>query len=75
MISAEKIIDEAISLPVEIRAKIIEKLLHSLNPIRAELDELWAEEAEKRVSDLKSGRVKTIPGKDVFKKIFDRLNV
>ncbi|MBI4826497.1 MAG: addiction module protein [Nitrospirae bacterium] len=69
-----ELFDEAISLPIEIRTKLVEKLLHSLNPSQKEIDKLWAKEAEKRVEEIKSGKVKTIPGERVFKKIRDRLN-
>ena len=66
--------NEAVSLPVEIRARLIDKLLKSLNPAQAEIDKIWAIEAEKRVAEIKSGKVKTISGQEVFKKIKNRLN-
>jgi len=69
MIKTKEIFDEAISLPVEIRTKLIEKLLLSLNPSQKEIDKLWAKEAEKRVEEIRSGTVKTISGEKVFKKI------
>lgn len=72
MIKTKELFDEAISLPVEIRTQLVDKLLRSLHPFQKEIDELWATEAEKRVEEIKSGKVKTIPGDKVFKKIFDR---
>jgi len=72
MIKTQELFDEAVSLPVEIRAQLIDKLLRSIHPVQKEIDELWAAEAEKRVEEIKSGKVKTIPGDEVFKKIFDR---
>ena len=36
---------------MEIRAKIVDQLLRSLNPTRKEIDKLWAKEAEKRVEE------------------------
>ena len=74
MIKTKEIFDEAISLPVEIRTKLVEKLLLSLNPSQKEIDKLWAKKAEKRVEEIRSGKVKTIPGERVFKKIRNRLN-
>ena len=74
MIKAKELFDEAISLPVEIRTKLVEKLLRSLNPSQKEIDKLWAKEAEQRVEEIKSGKVKIIPGERVFKKIRDRLS-
>jgi len=72
MIKTEELFDEAVSLPVEIRAQLIDKLLRSIHPVQKEIDELWAAEAEKRVKEIKSGKVKTTPGDEVFKKILSR---
>jgi len=72
MIKTKELFEEAVSLPVEIRTQLVDKLLRSLHPTRKEIDELWAEEAEKRVEEIKSGKIKTIPGKEVFKKILGR---
>ena len=72
MIKSAELFDEAVSLPVEIRTQLVDKLLRSLHPVQKEIDKLWAEEAEKRVEEIKSGKVKTIPGDEVFKKILGR---
>ena len=74
MIKTKELFNEAISLPVEIRTQLVEKLLLSLNPTQKEIDKLWAKEAEKRVEEIRSGKVKTISGEKVFKRIRDRLN-
>jgi len=73
MSTTEELINEAKSLPVELRAKLVDELLKSLNPSQAEIDELWAVEAEKRVAEIEAGKVKTIPGAEVFKKLRKRL--
>ena len=71
---SEKLLQEVLSLPLHLRTKLIDKLIESLNiPIQKEIDKLWAEEAEKRVSDINSGKVKSIPGEEVFKEIRNRL--
>ena len=72
MIKTQELFDEAVSLPVEIRAQLIDKLLRSIHPIQKEIDELWAVEAENRVEEIRSGKVKTIPGDEVFTKISGR---
>lgn len=74
MIKTDKLISEAVSLPVDIRTLLVNKLLESLNPTKKEIDELWAKEAEKRVEDIRTGKVKTIPGEKVFKEIRDKFN-
>tara|TARA_B100000315_G_scaffold260365_1_gene321170 strand:- start:721 stop:948 length:228 start_codon:yes stop_codon:yes gene_type:complete len=74
MIKTEELISEAISLPVDIKTDLVNKLLESLHPTNKEIDELWAKEAEKRVDEIKTGKVKTIPGQDVFKEIQNKFN-
>ena len=65
-----KVFKEALSLPTDLRISLVKKLLASLNlPIREEIDQLWAEEAEKRVSQIDQGEVKVIPGNETFAKI------
>jgi hypothetical protein len=63
MIRTKELFDEASSLPIEMRMQLVEKPLRSLNPTQKEIDKLWAKEAEKRVEDIRSKRVKTIPEK------------
>jgi len=73
MLKADDLINEAISLPVELRARLVDELLKSLNPSQAEIDELWAAEAERRVGEIESGKVKPIPGEQVFQALRKRL--
>ena len=60
------------SLPVDIKTTLVEKILNSLHPSQKEIDALWAKEAEKRVREIKTGKVKTIPGDKVFKEIHEK---
>ncbi|MCX5852942.1 MAG: addiction module protein [Deltaproteobacteria bacterium] len=67
---ADKVFDEALSLPSDARISLVEKLIASLNlPTHAEIDLLWAEEAERRVSQIDQGNVELISGDTVFAKI------
>jgi putative addiction module component (TIGR02574 family) len=66
----DRVIDEALSPPADARLNLVEKLLTSLNlPVDEEIDRLWAEEAERRVSPIEAGEAKLVPGEDVFKRI------
>ena len=66
----DKVFDEALSLPANDRLGLVEKLLRSLNlPTQGEIDSLWAEEAERRVTEIDRGEVELIPGEKVFEKI------
>ncbi len=73
MISKDKLISEAISLPIEIRLQLVEKILESLNPSHKDIDELWAIEADRRVAEIDKGEVETVPGEEVFRKLQNRL--
>jgi putative addiction module component (TIGR02574 family) len=56
-------------LPPEDRERLVDQLLESLNePSNAELDAAWESEIERRVADLRAGRVETIDGEEVFAK-------
>jgi putative addiction module component (TIGR02574 family) len=69
-IVANKVFNEALSLPAETRVNLVEKLLTSLNlPTQPEIDRLWAEEAEKRITQIDKGEVKLVPGEKVFSNI------
>jgi len=66
----KKVFEEALSLPVEARTSLVEKLLISLNPPPLqEIDRLWADEAERRIAQIEKGEVKLVPGKKVFSNI------
>lgn len=72
MPSTADIIHEAESLPVEERALVVDSLLRTLNPPDPEIDRKWAAVAMRRLEELRSGRVKPLPGEKVFDKIRQR---
>lgn len=74
MPSTAEIIHEAESLPVEERALVVDFLLRSLNPPDPEIDRKWASVAKRRLEELRSGRVKPIPGEEVFAGIRQRFD-
>ena len=69
-----ELIHEAISLPVDERALVVDSLLKSLNTPEAEVDRQWAEEARSRLADLRSGKVAARPGEDVFRRLLKRID-
>ena len=75
MPSTVEIIHEAESLPVEERTRVVDSLLRSLNPPDPEIDRKWAALAKRRLGELRSGRVKAVPGEEVFAKIRKRFAV
>lgn len=70
--NTKKLIDEAISLPVEERAALIESLLKSLNPTESAIERKWGAITKKRLAEIQSGKVKAIPGGEVFDRIWKR---
>lgn len=72
-LATSKVFDEALSLPANERVSLVERLLTSLNlPTQRQIDKLWAEEAERRVSQIDKGEVELIPGEEVFSKIREK---
>ena len=65
----DELLSRVDSLPIDLRIKLLEKILKSLNPVSQEVDELWSEEAENRVKEIRDGKVDTIPGEKVFDEI------
>jgi len=70
--NTKDLIAEAISLPVEERALVVDSLLRSLNPPESDIDRKWAAVAKRRLSEIRSGAIETIPGDEVFARIWKR---
>lgn len=67
---SKKIEQEMLSLPAHERIELIDRLIESLNlPSDPEIDRLWAEEGEKRFSELETGSITPISGNKVFSNI------
>ena len=66
----QQLINEALSLPVEKRTLVVDSLLRSLNHPESAIDKEWAAVAQRRLSEIKSGSVKPVLGKEVFEKIW-----
>jgi putative addiction module component (TIGR02574 family) len=70
--NCKQLIDQAISLPVEERALMVDSLLRSLNPSESEIDKKWLTIAERRLADMRAGKVQAVQGQEVFEKIWNR---
>ena len=69
MEKASKIIlNQALDLPANERAILAEQILLSLDLPDAELDELWAVQAERRIDEYEKGNVKTKSAQEVLGK-------
>jgi putative addiction module component (TIGR02574 family) len=67
------IVEEASELPVDERVAVVDSLLRTLNVPNPEIDKEWAETARARLAELRSGRVKAIPGDQVLARIKARV--
>ena len=70
----KKLIEEAILMPVEKRAMIVDSLLKSLNPIDSNIDKEWINLAKKRLVEIRTGKVQVISGEKVFTDIWKNLS-
>jgi putative addiction module component (TIGR02574 family) len=66
------IMERAEMLPIDLKLELVDRLLESISPSQKEIDELWKIEVERRVEEVRSGKVKTIPGEQVFAEIEER---
>lgn len=66
-LTLEQIVAEARQLPREQVAELVDRLTFELHDEpAAENDVAWAEEAERRLAEIRSGKVKPIPGEEVM---------
>jgi len=70
----EQLFDEIDMLPIDLKTKMVDKILASITPLNSEMDKLWIKEANKRKQEIESNSVTLVDGDEVFKKISQRLN-
>jgi len=67
----EEITDEALALPSEARALLADRLVESLDPAEdGVIHRLWATEGQRRLEELRSGKVKSIPGEVAIERLY-----
>jgi len=70
----EQLFEEIDILPIDLKTKIVDKILASITPTDSSIDALWVEEANRRKNDIENGNVSLTDGEKVFKKILQKLN-
>ncbi len=65
--STKELLDEAMKLKPEDRFTLVEGLIKSLDEPDKRLDEIWAEESEKRLKAYRKGKLKGVPMEEIFK--------
>jgi hypothetical protein len=70
----EQLAEQAMSLPVESRARLADLLVESLDTDElGRIEQLWIAEAKRRRDEVRDGQVKTIPGPDALRKVRNNL--
>lgn len=70
LMTVEQIAEEALALPSEARALLADRLVESLDPAEDGLiRQVWMREARRRIDEVRSGEVKTIPAEDAFAQV------
>jgi putative addiction module component (TIGR02574 family) len=66
-----ELLEKALALSTQERGLLIDRLVASLDdePSEAGVEAAWGEEIKRRVEDIRSGRVRTIPGERVLRKL------
>ncbi|WP_039912367.1 addiction module protein [Cellvibrio mixtus] len=72
--NTQQLIAEAIELPVEDRALVVNSLLNSLNPSSGAIDRQWLDVARQRLDEINAGKVIPVPAEAVFAKIWNRFD-
>jgi putative addiction module component (TIGR02574 family) len=66
-----EVLDKALELSSDERGLLIDRLVESLDdaPPDEGVDEAWADEIKRRVDEIRSGKVKMIPGEQVLREM------
>lgn len=63
---ARELTTQALKLKPEERIVLVESIIASIQKPDAKIDEIWAEEAEKRLEAYRNGRLQGIPMEEMF---------
>lgn len=71
----DDVLSAALSLSPGARAMLADHLLESLDKAdQQEIDAAWADEAERRMQEIRNGKVQTIDGEQVMRELRARRN-
>lgn len=65
--SGKDVLEQALKLKPNERFMVVEGLIKSLDESDSSLDELWTDEAEKRLKAYRAGNLEGIPMEEIFK--------
>lgn len=62
----QELTQTALSLPLDMRIALMDKLNHSLHHTESVIEQAWIDEANTRMQGVESGKVSLVDGKQVF---------
>ena len=65
--SINELLEQALTLNVNERTKLIDELFKSIDKPDEEIDQILADEADKRLEAYRKGEIKAVPMEDIFK--------
>ena len=74
MPTVEKLVEQAMALPGESRARLADLLVESLEgDDLGSVEQLWIIEAKRRRDEIREGKISTIEGEDALRRVRDSL--
>ncbi len=73
VLQQQQLFNEIDILPIDLKTKIVDKILNSIQPVTKSIDDLWIAEVNKRKGEIENNQVELIDGNEVFSKIVQRL--
>ena len=71
-VKERELFEEIEVLPLDLKVKIVDKILTNLNGLDESIDNLWFKKALERKNDIENGKVNLIDGNKVFEKVKQR---
>lgn len=65
--SINELLEQALTLNVNERTKLIDELFKSIDKPDEEIDQIWADEADKRLEAYRKGEIKAVSMENIFK--------
>ena len=65
--SINELLEQALTLNVNERTKLIDELFKSIDKPDEGIDQIWVDEADKRLEAYRKGEIKAVPMENIFK--------
>jgi putative addiction module component (TIGR02574 family) len=69
--SVSEVIEQALELKTNERFRVVDEILKSLDKPDIEIDSIWADEAERRLSAFRQGKLATVSEEEFFSYKYD----